>query len=137
MAGLRFKPKKKITTSVEVFYNGFGTLDHARYLSTMASERVAIGEVVGLGQLYAGATFLWEVHPLVKIQGALISNVGDPSALLFSGVSYNVAANVDLLGGFYLPIGRLPDMSHSPQVTPRDEYGMYPTFFFVEVKVAL
>jgi hypothetical protein len=135
--GLRLKPTTTLTTSVELFYNGFGSVDPADYLAIASSERVAIGEVVALGAFYGGATLLWELHPLVKVSGALLANLTDPSALLFSGVVYNAASNVDLIIGAYLPIGRNPDISRTPLVVPRGEYGLFPTFFFLELKLAV
>lgn len=135
--GLRIKPTTKLTTSVELFYNGFGSLDREDYLAVATSERVAIGEVVALGALYGGSSLLWEVHPLVKISGALLANLRDPSALLFTGLVYSAASNVDLIAGAYLPIGRVPDISRAPLVVPRGEYGLFPTFFFLELKLAV
>ncbi|PIE17583.1 MAG: hypothetical protein CSA65_08540 [Proteobacteria bacterium] len=137
VVGLRLKPTKTLTTSLELFYNGFGSFDREDYLAVASSERVAIGEVVALGALCGGASLLWELHPLFKLSAALLANLRDPSALLFSGLVYSAAANVDLIAGVYLPIARVPDISQAPLVMPRSEYGLYPTFFFLELKIAV
>lgn len=137
VVGVRFKPTTKLTTNFEAFYNGFGTFEQKRYIATALSERVAIGDVVALGRLYLGGTLSWEVHPLVRLSTVAIANLGDPSALWAVFGSYSVASNVEVIAGAYLPIGRLPDLSHTPIVVPRHEYGLYPTFFFFELKAAM
>lgn len=137
VVGVRFKPTAKLTANVEAFYNGFGTFEQKRYLATALSQRVAIGDVVALGQLYLGGVLSWEAHPLLRLNTVVIANLGDPSALWAAFGSYSIASNVDVIAGTYLPIGRLPDVSRAPLIVPRHEYGLYPTFFFFDFKAAL
>ncbi len=148
VAGGTFKPHGKVTLIPELYYSGFGTLDPTEYLDVALSARVAVGEIYNLGQVYAGFTCLWEAHPLLNLNLLGIINPRDPSGLLSLGASYNLSANVDLLAGMYLPMGRAPDVSGVPAdgvpnpltgqlPVPRSEFGMYPYFFFLELKAAM
>ena len=148
VVGGTFKPHPKVTLIPELFYNGFGSLDAVDYLLVAQSARVAVGETYSLGQIYLGATCLWEAHPLLNLVAVGILNAADPSGLFSLAATYNLASNVDLVGGMYLPLGRVPDVSQVPangvpdpftgaMPVPRSEFGLYPYFFFVELKAAL
>ncbi len=148
VVGATFKPHGKVTLIPEVFYSGFGTLDPDQYLATAMSERVAVGEMSNLGQIYIGATGIWEAHPLLNLSLLGIVNAGDLSGLISMAASYSLASNVDLLAGLYLPLGRVPDVSDVPadgmpnpltgqMPRPRSEFGLYPYFFFLEIKAAM
>ena len=148
VVGGTFKPHSRVTVIPEVFYNGFGALDAEEYLLVAQSARVAVGETYNLGQIYVGATCMWEAHPLLNIVAAGILNAADPSGLVSLAGAYNLASNVDLILGMYLPLGRVPDVSQVPasgvpdpfsgaMPIPRSEFGMYPYFFFAELKAAM
>ena len=148
VVGGTFKPHAKVTVIPEIHYNGFGALDPDDYLLVAQSARVAVGETYSMGQFYLGATCLWEAHPLLNIVAVGIMNARDPSGLLSLAGTYNLASNVDLVLGMYLPLGRVPDVSQVPangvpdpfsgaMPEPRSEFGMYPYFFFVELKAAI
>ena len=148
VVGGTFKPHRKVTLIPEIFFNGFGSMDPEAYFEVAQSARVAVGETYSLGKIYVGATCLWEAHPLLNLVAVGILNARDPSGLLSLAGTYNLASNVDLLAGMYLPLGRVPDVSKVPasgvpdpltgaMPVPRSEFGMYPYFFFVELKAAM
>jgi len=136
LLGANFKPHAKITLSPELAYNGFGAWDPADYFTVALSERMAVGEIYTMGQLYLGALCLWEAHPLLNVSAVLMMNPRDPSGLVSLGAVYNVASNVELKLGLYLPLGRVPDVSGIVP-KPRSEFGLYPYFYFIELKAAL
>ena len=132
--GLSYKPSPTVLIKPEVFFNGFGSFYARDYFAVATSERVGIGELTALGKLYLAATSNWEATPLTNVFSGIISNLNDPSALLTLGVRRSLADNVELIAGCYAPIGLLPDMS---RLEARSEYGMYPHFFFTELKGTL
>jgi hypothetical protein len=134
LLGATFKPTAKLTLSPELYYNGFGEWRAEDYLGVALSERVAVGEMYNLGRAYVAGLALWEAHPLLNLNLALILNPVDPSALLSLGLSYSLAQNMVLLAGGYIPAGRVPDLRAG---TPRTEFGLYPTFLFLELKAAM
>ena len=137
MLGATFKPHADWTISPELHYNGFGAWDAEQYLYVAMSQRVAMGEQSTLGRLYLGTLVMWEAHPLLSLNAVGLFNLRDPSGLLSVGGAYNVSGNVELKAGLYLPLGRVPDISNPLLPLPRSEFGMYPHFFFVELKAAI
>jgi hypothetical protein len=139
--GTTFKPWRKLTVSPELYYGGFGAWTPRDYLGVALSERVGVGELYNLGRLYAGAVVLYQPHPLLDATLGVIGNLRDPSGLVSVGLSYNVAASVQLQVGAFLPVGRLPDPTRFvPPVglpEPRSEFGLYPFFVFLELKAAM
>ncbi len=135
LVGLSARPASHLTFIPEIYYDGFGARGSDGYLSVLASERVAVGEQITLGRLYAAAALDWEADPLVHVTGLVLSNALDPSGLVSVSVSYDAAANTRLVAGVYVPAGRLPESS--PVLAPRSEFGLYPDFGFLEARIAL
>jgi len=131
LLGATLRPVDSLTLIPELHFNGFGAWNPAQYLQVAQSERVAIGEQLGLGKLYAGLATDWEVHPLTHLTTATLLNPRDPSALFAFGLTHNVAENVDLILGTYLPTGFRPNAA---AVAARSEYGNYPYFVYTELK---
>ena len=137
LVGATFKPHGDVTISPELYFNGFGAGDKEQYLYVAISQRVAVGEQSTLGMMYLGGLCIWEAHPLLTLSAVGLFNLRDPSGLVSLGGSYSVASNVELKAGLYLPLGRVPDISKPLLPVPRSEFGMYPHFFFVELKAAM
>ena len=135
LSGMNLHPVEHLTVIPEVYYDGFGAQRASDYLAVATSERVAVGEQVTFGRLYAGAVADWEADPTVHVTLLGLSNVLDPSGLLSASVSYDAAANTRLVLGGYLPLGPLPRVGPVPQ--PRSEYGSYPWFGYAELRVVL
>ncbi len=139
LVGATFKPHADVTLSPELYFNGFGASEKEQYLYVAMSQRVAVGEQSTLGMFYLGGLCIWEAHPLLTLTAVGLFNLRDPSGLVSVGGSYNVSSNVEIKAGLYLPMGRVPDISAKPLLfpAPRSEFGMYPHFFFVELKAAM
>jgi hypothetical protein len=134
LVGATLRPADRWTVVPEVYWNGFGAWHAEDYLPVALSRRVGIGEQVALGRLYAGVSNDLELHPLWHLVSAQILNVTDPSGLLLLGLTHNLADNVEVYAGSYLPMGRLPNVG---ELALRSEYGNYPYFTFVELKGVL
>ncbi|MCA9669570.1 MAG: hypothetical protein KC503_28440 [Myxococcales bacterium] len=135
--GARIKPIPKLTLTPEVFYNGLGSFERSDYLAIARSQRFSIGEIYNVGRVYAGLVALWEVHPLLTLSAVGMANVHDPSGLLSLGAVYSVSNNVTAIAGAYIPMGRLLDTRDAASPLPRSEFGLYPYFFFFELKAAI
>jgi len=97
-----------------------------------------MGEMYNLGRVYLGGIVQWEAHPLLNLTGGVIANPVDPSGLLSLGLNYSLANNMALVAGGYIPVGRLPDLrTVGPVPEPRSEFGLYPYFLYLELKVAM
>lgn len=104
--GVDWFPLTEFIMGVEAHFNGYGTQDADTafdYLSFgNTSEAHTRGEAYLLGRWYAGAYFNYRPHELVNITTSVMVNLTDPTALITWGLSYEVAASVDLgLGGLH------------------------------------
>jgi hypothetical protein len=135
LAGATLHPASHVTVVPEVYYDGFGAQRPRDYLSVAASERVAVGEQIVLGRLYAAVTADWEAHPSLRLTALALSNLLDASALVSVALSYDASANTRIAVGGYLPVGRAPRTG--AVVEPRSEYGLYPSLAFAELRIAL
>jgi hypothetical protein len=125
----------KLHLVTEAYWNGAGAPDVEDYVSELESERFQAGEVYNVGQLYAGASAVWDVHPLVELTATALVNAKDPSALAALGARYNVARNVLLLAGAFLPVGRTVRLNGAGQPEARSEFGLYPFQYYVDAKI--
>jgi hypothetical protein len=137
LGGATLHPGEHVTLIPELYYEGFGARYARNYLPVALSERVRVGEQLVLGQLYAGAALDWEAHPLVHVTALSLVNTLDPSALVSLATRYDLAANAQLSAGAYVPFGARPDLSLGIIPVPKSEFGLYPYFGFVELKMVL
>lgn len=135
--GATFHPHSKITLSPELMYNGFGVSSADDYLAVAASDRVAIGEQITMGRLYAGGIGSFQIHELLTLDALVLANLTDPSALASLNLKYNLSGSVDAQMGMYIPVGQLPSEPTAGFPVPRSEYGLYPYFTFFELKAVL
>jgi hypothetical protein len=68
------------------------------------------------------------------IGGLALFNITDQSALFSLSVRTSIASNADAEIGGYLPVGRPPDSETGDPVT---EFGLYPAFLYLKLKVVL
>ena len=84
-----------LTLSAELYYNGQGATDRARYdLSAFFDGRIR-----SLGRRYTAIATTHEITPLLEIFAYGILNIDDRSRLLWPGFKYSVSSNVDISGG--------------------------------------
>jgi len=125
----------KLTLAGELFYNGYGVDDEDDYttfvMDPVRSERLLRGEAFNMGRYYAGLSLSQEVHPLVHLSLASITNLLDPSALLIAGVQWSVVQDARVKAGAMIPLGRKPK-----GLDIRSEYGAMPVAGYVVMKLS-
>ena len=99
---------KNMSGTLEYYYNGFGL---RRYdpASLAANpdlvQRIARGELFGLGRHYLAGSVMIEVSPLWVVTPVLLANLEDPSALLQLVSNVSLGDNLTLLGSVSVPVG--------------------------------
>ena len=99
---------KNMSGALEYYYNGFG---QRRYdpPSLVANpdlvERIARGELFGLGRHYVAGSVMIEMSPLWGLTPLLLWNVEDPSALFQLVSNYSLGDNLALLASLSVPVG--------------------------------
>lgn len=116
----------------ELAWNGYGTSDASRYLEWLEADRVLRGEVTGLGQVYAGGSLSWMLHPLFTLTNTFLMNLNDPSVLWIPSLVWSTGNNSEILLGGQLSIG--PNPIHEEL---RSEYGAIPNLLFGAFKLFL
>lgn len=150
VAGAGGRPTSTTSLSGELYVQSFGAAEPEGYLAVAASERFQRGEVWQMGRLYGALSVGQELTPLVAVNGAVISNLLDPSALVVAGGSWSVADEADVLFGAYAGLGARPDtleLDWPVGVTApagldadalagsvRSEFGVYPVMGYVQVR---
>ena len=94
-----------LIVGAEVYWNGFGADRAEDYAAVAAADRVRRGEVTSLGREYSGVSLAWQVHPLVTLTGAVLTNWSDGSSLLQPGVSWSSSDETSVLFGLILGVG--------------------------------
>ena len=99
---------KNMSGTLEYYYNGFGL---RRYdpASLAANpdlvQRIARGELFGLGRHYLAGSVMIEVSPLWVVTPVLLANLEDPSALLQLVSNVSLGDNLTLLASVSVPMG--------------------------------
>ena len=125
----------KLTLAGEFFYNGYGVDDPDNYstfiLDPVRNERLLRGEAFNMGRYYAGLSLSQELHPLLHLSVAAITNLLDPSALLTAGLRWSVVQNAKVLAGAMVPIGKKPQ-----GFSIKSEYGAMPVAGYIVMKLS-
>ena len=95
-----------VSLSGEAAWNGYGVSNSADYPEVASSDRIARGEITGLGQLYAGVSAAWRFHPLGSLSGTLLLNWQDPSVLWVPALVWSTGNNSEVLLGSQIGFGR-------------------------------
>ncbi len=114
-----------ISLVAEYLYNGPGVNDPEEYPEALASAPLQEGLSYLVGRHYLIAAPSYELHPLATLQGLVIYNLGDHSALLRPTLILSLADNLSLELFWTHYSGRHPRVAASGLfVEPRSEYGM-------------
>lgn len=140
--GVSWLPHPRLTISGEVYVQTLGSTDPGDALTLLQKDRYARGEVWLTGVAYAGLSASYEVTPLIFVSVATFGNLTDPSAFVSASVSWSIADNAELLTGAYVGAGARPDeelvVGTPPNAIwapiPRSEFGLYPSFGFLQVR---
>lgn len=121
----------------ELHYNSPGTLDPADTPAALQRQPYTVGEVYLLGELYAGLLASYELHPLATLNLSWLQNLTDGSALAGPAIAWDFAQEVSLGAGALIPIGPSLDFGPAGLPTVRSEFGLYPTVFYTDLRLAL
>lgn len=108
-----------LTLTAELYYNGQGASDPARY----DVAALFAGRVLNLGRRYGAIAASYEITPLVKIGGYGVLNADDRSGVLWPRLEYSAAANFDIAAGLQRFVGR-----------PTSEYGRLSNLLHTEAR---
>lgn len=117
--------------TLEVAWNGFGTSDSAQYLSLLQADRILRGEVNALGKFYSGFALTRQLHPLLVLSNALLTNWNDRSVLWIPALTFSIGNNSDAIFGTQVGVG--PSLSSSGSI--QSEYGSVPNTAFLALQV--
>lgn len=115
---------------LEYQHDEFGAADSGELLDVITSDPLARGELQVLGRDEIAAQAAYQLHPLFGATLLLLSNLNDPSLLIFPGASYSLSNEVTLQGGLYLGLG--DGTAESPFEIP-SEYGIVPTTLYLSL----
>jgi hypothetical protein len=114
-----------ISLIAQYLYNGPGVNDPKDYPKVLASPPLQEGLTHLLGQHYLIAAPGYELHPLATLQGLLLYNLADDSALVRPTFDLSLADNLSLQLFWTWNIGRKPQRVASPPfIEPRSEFGL-------------
>jgi len=93
--------KKNFYGFMEFFFNGIGDENYSEAISdTAITERLIRGDLFVLGRKYLSTGIEMELHPLIKANLTVISNIADPSGIIQPRVVWDVTEEIQCtLGG--------------------------------------
>lgn len=114
-----------ISLITQYLYNGPGAKEPSDYLQVLSSAPRQEGLSYLLGRNYLLAAPSYELHPLATLQGLLIYNLDDKSALVRPSLDLSLADNVSLQLFWTAHSGRQPKFT-APYLPaqPQSEFGL-------------
>ena len=114
-----------ISLVTQYLYNGPGVSNPKDYIKALISAPLQEGLTYLLGRHYLMFAPSYEIHPLATIQGIVIYNLADDSALIRPTLDLNLADNMTLQIFWTSHIGDQPRVVSSfLPAEPRSEFGM-------------
>ncbi|HSG07632.1 MAG TPA: hypothetical protein VLA36_04730 [Longimicrobiales bacterium] len=115
---------------VEVQYDGYGAATPSDLLRVAGSRPYARGEMQTLGRWTGAAQASFQVHPLVGLDGLVLADLGDGSALVGPGVSWSASSSASLRLGCFLSVG---EGGFDAADGLRSAYGSTPTVAYLSL----
>ena len=93
--------KKNFYGFVEFYFNGIGDENYSKAISDPAiTERLIRGDLFVLGRKYLSTGIEIELHPLIKANLTVISNIADPSGIIQPHVVFDLTEEIQCtIGG--------------------------------------
>ena len=114
-----------ISLITQYLYNGPGVGAPKDYPEVLGSAPLQEGLTYLLGRHYLIAAPVYEFHPLARVQGMILYNLEDNSALIRPTLDLNLADNLSLQIFWSWHTGQKPKVTSSLlPVEPRSEFGM-------------
>lgn len=115
MLGVDYGFRNTLTVTAELYLNGQGASDPARYDLGAVLE----GRAVNLARLYGGLAVSYQLTPLAKLSLYSVLNADDGSGVVWPRVTYSVVTDLDVgvgwqgfFGGAVTEYGRLSPLLH-------------------------
>lgn len=125
---------QSLTLGAEYAFFSDGAADPAGYLDKVA--RRFPDDLPYLGRHYAALTVSGEILPILRLALMGMVNARDGSGLGVLTLLYNVADEVDLVGGVIAGWGTLPVASDAGRPMIQSEFGATPVALFLETRVS-
>jgi len=115
-----------ISLVTQYLYNGPGVDDPGDYPEVLASAPLQEGLTYLLGRHYLIIAPSYELHPLAMLQGLVIYNIDDESALMRPTLDLSLADNLSLQLFWTWHSGESPEVvSSALPALPRSEFGLF------------
>lgn len=152
VVGALWAATSEMTLMGEVYHQSLGAENPDGYLSQLATERYARGELWLAGQTYASGSVSYQLTPLILGTVAVIGNASDGSALVAPNASISVSDEVQIVVGGFMGRGERPaivdalDLLDPETGLPitgddlysslgvRSEFGLYPSSAYLQMK---
>jgi hypothetical protein len=137
--GMDYSINEKTYGFIEFHFNGAGSTNPADYLTNYSKKAYTEGSVYLTGKYYIAPGIIYQITPLLSINGISFFNITDPSLYLAPQFEYNISENIYLSGGIYLGIGKKPEFRYTSTDTLDlrylSEFGSYPNLFFTSFRI--
>ena len=92
--------KKNFYGFMEFYFNGIGDENYSEAISdTAITERLIRGDLFVLGRKYLSTGIEMELHPLIKANLTVISNIADPSGIIQPRILWDITGNIQCTFG--------------------------------------
>lgn len=119
VAGAEYAFANTLTVGAELYYNGRGATERARYDFT----RLFAGDIQNVARHYAGAWLKYEFTPLLRTENYLIINRDDDSRFFAPSLVYSLTASWDWALGVQFFSG-----------VPDSEYGRFHDVYYTSLQ---
>jgi hypothetical protein len=97
---------KNLYGFIEYYFNGLSKDNYPdALLDPNITERLARGELFVLGRNFVNGHIQIELHPLFQVFFTAINNIEDPSGILQPYATWDIAQNLQLIGGLSISYG--------------------------------
>ncbi len=126
--GMDYKLTNEVYSYVEYHFNGAGESDPKRYLLLSSKTAFSEGGVSLLGVHYIIPGMTYELTSLWKVSEQFLYNVNDASLFNNLSVEHNIAQDIFIDLGTYLPFGE------KTQIVQKSEFGIYPKILYSSLR---
>ncbi len=137
--GMDYNLTSTVYGFLEYHYNGAGESHPDRYLSLLDRVAYEDGATYLLGKHYLIPGVLVQISPLWMLTAQTLFNLTDWSVYFGGDLEYNVAENIYLQIGAFLPLGNAPELwwsaDNSRLFKLNSEFGSYPDMLYTAFRV--
>jgi hypothetical protein len=131
VVGVGHRFESSLTLEAEYFENGLG--DSAELDASLL--RFVSGGILDLSDRLLGAVVSYDVLPILVGQLGTIVALDDPSVQVQPRLTWSAADEVEVLAGAIVSRGARPAQPFPGLFALRSEFGTFPDFYYVEVKL--